>query len=421
MKTFIFVLVLLSVTAECTLAGNPAYFYYRNENKPLLRYYRFQNVFDSSRTTYVFGEAAMACSGATHRIAIDTSIELYKSIAGINGTGEDTVLRASARTQNLVLTGGATFSWFSELSSFRSPCDPGTVHPGEGEGPNVPTPAWAMLDRSEFVVELVRTDNNTRLAVLDSVGVVPPRIGVLADTRYGTNPQSVLKRYTIPVAWNGIEAYLRVSPRRYGPTPYGMVLCTIKNWVNFSARYDSAGITYIPEQEYIDLSNTFFSEILGYCDSVKNATGWLPRRVSEGIGFSLAESNIFHARYFTEHTDSISGQKIWIEIPAWVWAKKGVPPKFERNVATIISIQKIIPNPSSGRITLVLMAKFEQQVVIQLYSRDGRVIRLWSGFVQEGENSIPLMSGTIAAGAYTLVVEGTDGTPLASAPLIINR
>lgn len=420
MKTLI-ILLLLAISLELNAAETSAYFYYRNENKPLLRYYRFQNVFDSSRTTYVFGEVAMTHRGSIQRVSINTSIELYRSMAGMDGIGEDTVLRTYAQTQNLILAGGATLSWFSELASFRSPCDPKKVHPEEGEGPNVPVQTWRMLDRSEFVVELVRTDTQTRLAVLDSIGVAPPQADVLVDTRYGTNPQSVAKRYTVPGEFDGIEAYLRVSPRRYGPTPYGMVLCAIKNWVNFSARYDSTGTTYIPEQDYIDLSNTFFAELLDYCDSVKNATGWLPERIYEGIGFSLAENNILNSRYYTEHTDSISGQKVWIEIPAWVWSKKGAPPRFKGNVAEIVSVHKIIPNPASDHVTLILMAKFERQAVVQLYSQEGRGVQLWSGMLQEGENGITLITNTLTSGAYTLVVENADGKRLTSAPLIINR
>lgn len=420
MKIFI-ICTLLALAPEPVAAENPAYFYYRDENKPLLHYYRFQNVFDSSRTTYVFGEAAMIHGGSTLRIAPDTGVAPGQNIAGLNSTGEDTFLRSYARTQDFTLAGGATLSWFGEISSFRSPCDPDIVHPAEGEGPNVPTQAWGMFDRTEFVTELVRTDNDTRLAVLDSVGAAPPQMGVLTDTRYGTHPQSVLKQYIVPAAFDGIQVYLRVSPRRYGPTPFGMTLCTIKNWVNFSARYDSTGTFLISGQEYLNLSNRFFAELLDYCDSVKNATGWLPQRFSEGIGFSPAENDILNSRYFTEHVDSVSGQKFWSEIPAWVWTKKGAPPKFEGNVAEVISVQKIVPNPASGHITLVLMARLERQAVIRLYSPDGRATHLWSGALQEGENIVALTPGALASGAYTIAVEDRRGNRLGSAPLIIQR
>lgn len=420
-KTLIVIFILLLVVPELQATGNSAYFYYRNENKPLLHYYRFQNVFDSSRTTYVFGEVAMVSNGSIRRIPPDTSVALDQKIAGLNSTGEDTLLRTYSRTQDFSLIGGGVLSWLSELTSFRSPCNPTTVHPVAGEGPNIPTQAWGMLDRTEFVVELVRADSYTRLVVLDSIGVAPPQAGIFVDTRYGTTPQSVLKQYRIPLDFDGVKAYLRVSPRRYGPTPYGMTLCKIKNWVNFSARYNSTGTSYIPEQEYINLSNTFFAEILDYCDSVKNATGWLPERIYEGIGFSLAENTILNSRYYTEHTDSLSGQKVWIEIPAWVWTKKGALPKFEGNLAEVVSVQKIIPNPASGHITLILIARLERQVVIRLYSTEGKAVQLWSGTLQEGENGVMVSSASLAVGVYTMIVEDPDGKRLGSAPLIVNR
>lgn len=421
MKTLIVICILLIMSLELQATGNSAYFYYRNENKPLLHYYRFQNVFDSSRTTYVFGEVAMTYNGSILRIPPDTSVALNQKIAGLDSTGEDTLLRAHSCTQDFSLIGGGVLSWFSELTSFRSPCNPTTVHPVAGEGPNIPTPAWGMLDRTEFVVELVRADSDKRLAVLDSIGVAPPQEGILVDTRYGMNPQSVLKQYRVPLGFDGIKAYLRVSPRRYGSTPYGMILCKIKNWVNFSARYNSTGTSYIPEQEYINLSNTFFAEILDYCDSVKNATGWLPERIYEGIGFSLAENTLLNSRYYTEHNDSLSGQKVWIEIPAWVWAKKGALPKFEGNLAEVVSVQKIIPNPASDHLTLILIARLERKVVIRLYSTEGKAVQLWSGTLQEGENGVMLSSASLAAGAYTMIVEDNDGKRLGSAPLIVNR
>ena len=421
MKTLLIVLVLLAAVPELAGAGNPIYFYYRNENKPLLHYFQFQNAFDSSMTTYVFGEVALTNGGSTLRIPIDTSLALDQRVEGANSTGEDVTLRGYAGTHNFTLTGGGTISWFSRLNSFRSPCDPEVIDPEPGEGPNIPTQAWGMLDRTEFVVELVSADSNTRMAVLDSVGAAPPQIGVLADTRYGTNPQKVMKQYTIPSGFHGKQAYLRVSPRRYGPTPYGMVMCKIKNWVNFSARYDSTATSLIPEQDYIDLSNFFFAEMLAYCDSVKNATGWLPKRFEEGIGFSRAESDTLNSRYHTEHFDSTSGRKFWREIPPWVWSKRGAPPKYEGPIVEIVSIQKIIPNPSDDRVTLLLTAKVERQVVVRLYSPDGKATQLWSGTLQEGENGMVLSPGALVSGAYTIVVEDRAGQRLASAPLVINR
>ena len=87
----------------------------------------------------------------------------------------------------------------------------------------------------------------------------------------------------------------------------------------------------------------------------------------------------------------------------------------------IVSIQKIIPNPSDDRVTLLLTAKVERQVVVRLYSPDGKATQLWSGTLQEGENGMVLSPGALVSGAYTIVVEDRAGQRLASAPLVINR
>ncbi len=422
MKAISILFVVLLAVPELTSAGNPAYFYYRNENKPLLHYFRFQNTFDSSMTTYVFGEVAMTAGGSTLRIPINSGVALSQNIAGANGTGEDTVLREYARTENFTLAGGGQISWFSEINSFRSPCDPEVIDPEPGEGPNVPTAAWGMLDRSEFVVELVSADSNTRIAVLDSIGAAPPQSGVLTDTRYGTNPQKVLKQYSIPSGLHGKKVYMRVSPRRDGPTPYGMTMCKIKNTINYSATYDSTGTTYISYQDLTDIFSSYFADLLDYCDSVKNATGWLPGSISgDGVELSAAESDTLHSRYFTPAYDSVSHQHFWIEIPPWVWSKRGAPPRYEGSTVEVVSIQKVIPNPGSDRVVLLLTAKVERQVVVRLYSSDGKAVDVWSGLVREGESSIGIATDTFSVGSYTIVVESRNGGRLSSAPFVISR
>lgn len=412
-------------------AQPPAYFSFRTENKGYLHYYYFTNIFDSSAVTFTFGEVAFTHGSTTSRIFPTTLLALEQQIQASDIQGENIDLRTVARTEDFTLSSGGTLSWFSRLTSFRSPCHDGYT---DGGSPDKPTQAWALLDQTEFVTELMRVSDNTRIAVLDSVGVMPPASsGPPVDTRYGTVPQNVNKSYTIPASLDNVQAYIRISPRRYGPTPLGMKLQKITNWINLSAYYDSTGVGFISAAAYDSLGKAYYQNFFDYTDSIKSTTGWLPDISNVGLNDSLA--TIFHARYFTPHVDSATGKTYWSE--------KNILPKTgkiimedvlgeDKDAARSVRLSRMVvtgypeflsisPNPGkAGQIAVKVRSYAAQTVAMRLISMDGKPLgTLWTGTLTKGIDDYTLDTSNLASGAYFLSLESHDGSRFHNIKLVV--
>lgn len=413
-----------------TTAQAPTYFSFNQENKDYLCYYDFANIFDSSAVTYTFGEVAITNGSNRSRIFLAPTVPLGQKIHASNIQGENKDLRTVARTENFTLQGSGTLTWFGRVTSFRSPCN--EDYP-DGGSPDKPTEAWALLDQTEFVTELVRVSDNTRIAVLDSVGVMPPApTGTPVDTRYGTHPQNVNKSYTIPASLDNVQVYIRISPRRYGPTPLGMQLEKITNWVNFSAYYDSTGTAFIPAVAYEALGKVYYQEFFAYCDSVKAATGWLPDISNVGLNDSLTA--VFNAQYLEQRVDTVAGNIYWVEKTA-PRPKSGDLPLEDvlvqtdgislRTRNTIVQQQpeflSASPNPGkSGQITVKIRAYTTHTVVIRLISIDGKTLgTLWTGTLTKGIENYTLDTSNLTPGAYFLSLEGNDGSRFHTIKIVV--
>lgn len=428
MKTSLAIAITMAYCLGNTPLPAQTHYAFHPENKEYLQYFCVANSFDSSIVQYRFGEVALVHNGATTRVFLAPTVALHQKISGADNQGEDLVLRTAAKTQDFTLTGGATVSYFGELQAFRTPCNGVDTQPGEG--PNQPVASWGILDRSEFVVELVRASDSTRLAVLDSVGVHPPEANAPpTDTRYGTNPQQVVKHYAIPQALDGVEAYIRISPRRYGPTPYGMELCKQDNWVNYSAYYNSAKTAFISAEAYQALSDQCFQAFLTYCDSVQATTGQLPP--ADNFGFSSAEMATFRARYLEPIVDSATGRQYWRQrktsAPQKVAAHKYATDAYQVDPADAIypaTEPAISPMPAAPRSTIRLTLKSLQKnaINLRLFSSSGQAMSvLWAGELQAGDNAISITLPDLAAGFYRIAIERYNGKRLRTIPLIIEK
>lgn len=422
-------LLYISICQIEATAQTPAYFSFNQENKDYLYYYDFANIFDSSAVTYTFGEMAMTTGGNTSRIFLAPTLTLGQKIHASNIQGENIDLRTVARTEEFTLQGSATLTWFSRVTSFRSPCN--EEYP-DGGNPDKPTQAWALLDQTEFVTELVRVSDNTRIAVLDSVGVMPPAAtGTPVDTRYGSNPQNVHKSYIIPTSLDNIQAYVRISPRRYGTTPLGIQVEKIANWVNFSAYYDSTGTTFIPAAEYDSLGKAYYQEFFDYCDSVKSATGWLPDISNVGLNDSLTA--IFSAQYLEQRIDTVAGKIYWVEKTAprpksgdllledVLVQTEGAASRTRSITTQHPEFLSASPNPGKpGQITVKIRAYTAHRVVIRLISIDGKPLgTLWTGTLTKGIDEYTLDTSNLTPGAYFLSLEDSDGSRLHNIKLVV--
>lgn len=94
-------------------------------------------------------------------------------------------------------------------------------------------------DSLDYAVELVRTADSMRIALVDSIGFMPNMVPA-RPVIHGTRPLMALARYRVPEAFDGTEAFLRVLLYHRGPGPNwftrsDQVTVYVSNWLNAEA------------------------------------------------------------------------------------------------------------------------------------------------------------------------------------------
>lgn len=157
--------------------------------------------YDSSRTMY-----RVADFHQNHNRIILLSWCLGQEILG----SSHQILGDSSRTQSITLATGDTIRFFRELAWF----DPLTMEQ---------TPSnYLALDTLDYVVELVSTINDARLALLDSIGILRTPVRTIPIV-YGALALMEKIEYVVPFSQNGISAriYIRPQARGSGPQHFG--------------------------------------------------------------------------------------------------------------------------------------------------------------------------------------------------------
>jgi hypothetical protein len=416
MKRFI---MLVLIASTYTLSAQTIIFDHRVEDRDFLQYYYIWNQFDSSTVMYEFGEVTFLHTAERQNIPLSRFIKKRQQLQGESTQGISTDLEGLARTEDFTIQGEGEIHWFGRLQSFRTPC----YGVGEGHEPNKPTPNWGVVDRTEFVVQLVDAGSNTVLATLDSVGVNPTATAPpFVDTRYGNNIEKVTRSYKIPAIYSGKVVYVRISPRRYGPTPYGLAISKYSSWLNLTAEYDSTGTSQIPLSATDSLRDMWFTQLLDYCDSVKAQTGWLPDL--QGISFAKrTHLAAYHNRYFIPQLDNATGDTVWHEKHVLPNAKRGT--RFGQSYAVQnAAIISIAPNPVvSSTVELILQIELAMPYNLILVSSDGqRIGSLWNNILQKGQTKLTVsIPKEIANGSYMLVLETDSDEKVANRPLVLAR
>lgn len=396
------------------------FFNYRTEERPFLYYYSLWNQFDSSVVMYEFGEVHFI-NGTIRQNAVLSTLVPQRNLQGTNAQGISTDLEAMARTENFTIPGEGDIRWFGQLQSFQVPCN-GLAKRDE---PNKPRPNWGIVDQTEFVIQLVEAGSNMVLATLDSVGVRPTgAVPPVVDTRYGTNVERVKHSAVIPASYTGKQVYVRISPRRYGPTPYGLSITRYKSWFNLTAEWDSTGTVQIPLSATDSLRDVWFTGLIAYCDSVKAETGWLPDL--HGISFAKKSGLAFyHDRYFNVQVDA-HGDSSWVEKHTQPLGKRSRNTQITGAVdrAPIASIASIAPNPIAGEnAELLLLVGFDMGYRLELISTDGqRLGTIWSGSLNIGRAKLTVpIPKNLPNGSYVLLLEQATGERVHQKTLVIAR
>lgn len=401
------------------------------ENRKFLEYYQFWNGFDSSVVRYVFGEVRITTPTTTLRIPPASALEVGQRIQEGPEQGTSATLQNLARTEEFVIPNTGTIDYYGQLLSYRSPCDEEVTPPEPGEGPNRPVVGWGIVDITEFAIELVDAYTHHVLTTIDVVGVRPPTSVLPAvDTRYGGEYTKTVHSYAIPTVYAGKRAYIRISPRRYGPSPYGMFIGKQREWISLSSLYKGDGTSLSQDSVYA-LSDMFFQQTLDYCDSIQAATGIVPDQEDEvNKAWDEERFTIFMNRYYNTHTD-IHGRVTHYTPKSSSSAKRGKPVMADslKTIRVMRSVNDFIYFTVSqsivqgGSITVTLYGGDMQKGFVRLVSTSGADLgELWSGTIDTSPQEISMtLPATLASGQYILVLTDYGGRKLASAKCIVEK
>lgn len=119
-------------------------------------------------------------------------------------------LSDSSRTASFVAYEDDTLTFYRELAWFN----PASLE----QTPN----GYYSLDTLDYVIELVKASTNTRLAVLDSIGVLK-RATIGTPTIYGTGPIIEVVKFIVPALMNGETVFIRMKLYARGEGLYDFV------------------------------------------------------------------------------------------------------------------------------------------------------------------------------------------------------
>lgn len=120
---------------------------------------------------------------------------------------EADILSYNSRTVDTTLHAGDVVSFARNLSW----CDPRV---GMTDTNN-----YKSFDTLTYAVELVRSSDSARIALLDSIGMMP-RVTTGAPTIFGMRPIIALVDWTVPASIDSVRAFIRVRVRAHGSGEY---------------------------------------------------------------------------------------------------------------------------------------------------------------------------------------------------------
>ncbi len=422
-------------TSNATLSAHvaDAVFAIQPDNVKYLRYLRYENTFDTATVSYTFGEIRLMYNGQVQKIPLSTFSGELKAITGAMTQGEDATLLPLGTSTTFTIPSDhpAEVAFYREMAGYV-PC--GTLRPGEpgGGSGTWEDNHWAVgagriPDVTEWVLHIVRASDDKVVGTLDSVGVRPNPSTIFANY-YGTTPGRMNHVRTIPSGLAGTTVYLRVSPRRYGPTPLGMALNKMTSWVSFSTlfEYTPTARTLCTDEDIAYIQDKYFSELLSFTDSTMLATGTTPNLYF--TTHNKAQSAIYRQRYMIDtvinNTPRIF-EKDSLTFASEYWSTplvKSSAGEAHNRLGSSLYIGSITPNPVAGSAVAVSFAgPFPtSRCTLELYAADGRKVgELWSGIASAQPLDINL--GRLEHGTYFLVLCNANGLRVDARKMMVGR
>ena len=262
-----------------------------------LHYYYFVVPFDSSQTTYTFGEVKVIHGTDTQLVNLAYFIPNDSTVHAGAERGDNPELAEVCRSASFHIPDSGHISFFRLLNNSNN----SDSYPDSNTANFL---AWHITDTTIFRVRLVRDSDEHVLQMLDSIGTFPKLSHAQGDTRFGTFPNVVVASRTLPPNCTGTLAHLEILPTWYGTDEpscpsdpiWGMSVRRVHYDVNYSAVYDSVGEWNFTPARRSAWSVQKYNELIAYEDSVVQATGCMEMPLPMGFD-SVAQRYRFHVRY----------------------------------------------------------------------------------------------------------------------------
>lgn len=414
----------LSVGAECPPCDySKALLGITPENSRFLWYFHFFNVFDSVDVEATYGEFQIVRNNEMRKVnfKIDQFFESNNwRILGQEEVGEDRILSGVARTEPFVYDSASKLQFFRLLTAGIS-CS--ATPPIDTNANKIQdAPFWVgyvgvVLDTSEWVVQLMDKETERVLASLDSVGISTNYNSPYANV-YGTNPRITKVEVDLPDEFAGREVYLRISTRRYGPTPLGMWVYVTPSKFSLSTFYDyNNGECIIPWAkcafDYTDFEVYYLGKLIEYLDSLV-ASQNRPLRFEDlpsdrrwlGVHSHLLDS--LYSRYF---------DKFFINDTNYVWIERGSGQNYRKceNLNKFSGLNEVGKlDVFYNEISKCILLKSTHNISnckVKIYNLSGR--KIWESKnydIVKGENTICLPK--IAPQVLVLQIQKDDYSTL---------
>lgn len=381
-----------------------------------LKYYNYMNQFDTAWVSYRIGEYRILNNGHTTKINIRTNFipdSNWRQGASVNG--EDSILLNSNGSEYFTYPLNSQLKYFREMSK-GVPCwIPNEKRPSindvEAECQTWQDYKWVtgknmILDDSEWVLQLVKASDNSVLSVLDSVGINRNPSTVLAQ-RYGFNNTKMNHTIDLPNDYADTNVYLRVSARRVGPTPYGMVLSIYRVPISLSSFCEYIdSICIVTDIEYDSLNSLYFDKIIEYCDSLKLTGNRLDVETCLRMQLTAQQSHYFHNRYFDPILYEGLTDTHYIEKD--YFNKIPIHDLEHLKVKRLFKVLSLNPQPVLNKLNITYKADVDlSDVEFKVIEYDGT---LHSFFIEKsiknGSGNLSFDVSNLKHGSYFLLVSG---------------
>ncbi len=393
-------------------------------------YLEYANAFDNAWVLYRIGEFELLRGGET--LVVGVLGKHGSCVQGSSQQGEDQQLLGIGQTEVFQPAAGDRIRFF-RLLHVRGECNADQQWKALRETMPYPEREWvvpflSVLDRSEWVVQLVRVRDGAVLDVLDSVGVLPttPQEPWIARP-YGERVMETVHERELPPSAVGEPVVVRISPRRWGPTPFGMTVRVFVSGIAASALYRYAPDYQGPYvgvycerhlgREWMDtlVLYCFWHRLLPYTDSLKATTGCLMENFPEELGHAcgpLPEEvrQFWRERYGIRLEQLEDGRQVLVEEGCPEAAVSAVP--SARSGASWVGfgsagMLRISPHSAVAGGTVVCWLsrpRWFEEVEVLLYDALGRFCGLlWQGR-WAGQPVSAVLPRSLSPGQYWLVL-----------------